>query len=121
MRRVLILFFISGLTGLNLTRCKSIPIQEKIIRQEQQNEEATDIAQKYIPVGKDRQTVVNALKNSSELLRKADQETQKAQAAEKAAEADASKWHWVKGIGITLGVGALAFCGLKMFRLFRPV
>lgn len=116
-----IVLFISGFTGLNLSRCKSYQIPEKIIRQEIENEEATQIAQRYIPAGKDQQKVVGALKNSSELLREAEKETQKAQAAEKAAESDAKKFRWIKGIAIAAGIALAVFGGFKAFRAISPI
>lgn len=80
MRRALILLFVSGFTGLSLTRCKSYDITRKIEDQRTENEEAKEIAEKFIPVGPHRDRVVNALDRSSKLL----SDTDKARQEEKA-------------------------------------
>jgi len=113
-----VFFIVAIIIALSLANCKSISIPEKIIKQEESNEEATQIAKKYIPVGQSQEKVVNALTESSRLLEQSNAETQKAQAAEKKAEADASKWRWVKGIGIALIAAA---AGFGVFKILRAV
>jgi hypothetical protein len=119
--RFAIVFFVSGLTGLFLSRCASPPLRTQIIDQQRNNEEAIEIAEKYIPQGKDRETVKNALAASSRLLEVTDKARTQAEVKAQEAEADAKKWRWLKGIAIASGVGLLIFGGFKAFRALRPV
>jgi len=114
--RFAIVFFVSGLTGLYLSRCASPPLRTQIIDQQRDNEEAEEIVKKYIPEGKDRTFIQNALSKSSELLDVADKARTKAEDTAKETEGDAEKWRWLKGIGLTL-ISAGAIFGV--FKLFR--
>lgn len=114
--RLAIVLFVSGFTGLTLTRCKSVTIREQVYEQRKENEKASEIVEKYIPEGRDRQAVKNALSKSTELLEMADKARTTAEADAKEAEADASKWRWLKGIGLAL-LSAGAIFGV--FRLFK--
>lgn len=114
--RLAIVLFISGFTGLCLTRCKSPQLKKEIIEQRIENEQATEIVKKYIPEGKDRTFIQNALSKSSELLEVADKARTKAEDTAKETEGDAEKWRWLKGIGLTL-ISAGAIFGV--FKLFR--
>lgn len=114
--RLAIVLFVSGFTGLTLTRCKSTPIRESVYEQRKENEKASEIVEKYIPQGKEREAVKRALSNSSKLLEVSDKARTEAETEAKEAEADASKWRWLKAIGLTL-LSAGAVFGL--FRLFR--
>lgn len=122
-----IVLFISGFTGLNLSQCKSYQIPEKIIRQEIENEEATQIAQRYIPAGKDQQKVVGALKNSSKLLVETDKARQEEKAEKEYQKAEAEKnagaartIFWTK-VAAGLALAALGFYGLKKFGEKIPI
>lgn len=125
--RLAIVLFISGFTGLNLSRCKSYQIPEKIIRQEIENEEAKEIVETYIPVGAHRDKVVNALKNSSKLLVETDKARQEEKAdkeketlrADKNAGA-ARTIFWAK-VAAGLALAALGFYGLKKFGEKIPI
>jgi len=120
MRHAALMFFVSGFTGLILTRCASPQLRTEIVEQQRNNEEAEEIVEKYIPKGKDRTTVTNALAKSTELLGLADKARSTAEAEAKEAEADAGKWHWIRNLGIAaLAAGAL-FGGFKLFRLVSP-
>lgn len=119
--RFAIVFFVSGLTGLSLSRCASPPLRTQIIDQQRNNEEAEEIVKKYIPEGEDRRTVTNALSKSSELLGMADKARTEAEVKATEAEADAKKWRWLKGLAIAGGVGFLIFGGFKAFRALGPV
>ena len=68
--RLVIVLFISGLTGLVLTRCASPQLRREIIEAQVENAEAVAVVQKYIPAGAERQRVERALSRSSELLEK---------------------------------------------------
>lgn len=125
--RLAIVLFISGFTGLNLSRCKSYQIPEKIIRQEIENEEAKEIVEAYIPMGPHRERVVNALENSSRLLKetdkarqeeKADKEKETLRADKNAGAAKTIFWAKVAG---GLAIAALGFYGLKKFGEKIPI
>lgn len=113
----LAVMFISAMTGLALIRCASPQLRPQILDQQRENEEATAIVKAYIPEGKDRRKVTDALAKSSELLEMADKARTEAEDKAKEAEADASKWRWAKGLAIAAGLAAVAFGG---FRVFRP-
>jgi len=119
--RLAIVLFISGFTGLCLTRCKSPQLKKEIIEQRIENEQATEIVKKYIPEGKDRTFIQNALSKSSELLEVADKARTKAEDTAKETEGDAKKWRWLKGIAIAAGIGLAVFGGFKAFRSFTPM
>lgn len=121
MRSALIVLFVSGFTGLCLTRCKSVPLKQEIIEQRIENEQAKDIVKKYIPQGKDRTFIENALSKSSELLEVADKARTTAEVKAEEAQADASKWRWLKGIAIACGLGLAVFGGFKAFRAISPI
>lgn len=125
--RLTLILFISCMTGINLTRCKSYDITQKIKDQRTDNEEAKEIAEKYIPVGPHRDRVINALDGSSKLL----VETDKARQAEKADKeketlradknAGAAKTiFWAKVAG-GLALAGLSFYGLKKFGSQIPI
>lgn len=125
--RVALILFISCMTGLNLTRCKSYDITQKIKEQRTENEEAKEIVETYIPVGPSRDKVVRALENSSKLL----SDTDKARQEEKAGKeketlradknAGAAKTiFWAKVAG-GIALAGLSFYGLKKFGEKIPI
>lgn len=115
MRSVIVLF-ISGLTGLVLTRCASPQLRREIVEAQVENAEAVSVVQKYIPAGVERQRVERALSRSSELLEKTEAARTEAETTAAEAQADASKWRWLKGLAIAGGVAALAFGAFRLFR-----
>ncbi len=80
------------------------------------NSNAAGIVEHYIPAGAHRDYVVNALNDSSELLKAVDTEREKAEVKANDNATAASKWRWVVGIGASLGLGALVFGALKLIR-----
>ena len=108
--------FISGLTGLVLTRCASPQLRRAIVEAQVENAEAVAVVQKYIPAGAERQRVERALSRSSELLEKAENARTEAETTAAEAQADASKWRWLKGLAIAGGLAALAFGAFRLFR-----
>lgn len=85
------------------SRCRSVPINQKIEEQKTKNEKAKQIAKKYIPVGELLDAVTGALDGSSELLYDTNKEREKEKAAKeeaqqdaKEAESEASTWRWLK-------------------------
>jgi hypothetical protein len=125
--RLAIVLFISCLTGLNLSRCKSYDITQKIKDQRTENEEAKEIVEAYIPIGANREKVVRALENSSKLL----SETDKARQAEKADKeketiradknAGAAKTIFWAKVASGLALAGLGFYGLKKFSEKIPI
>lgn len=125
--RLALILFISCMTGLNLTRCKSYDITQKIKEQRTENEEAKEIVETYIPVGPSRDKVVRALENSSKLLsdtdkarqeEKADKEKETLRADKNEGAARTIFWAKVAG-GIALA--GLSFYGLKKFGEKIPI
>lgn len=125
--RVALILFISCMTGLNLTRCKSYDITQKIKEQRTENEEAEEIVKTYIPVGANREKVVRALENSSKLLsdtdkarqeEKADKEKETLRADKNAGAAKTIFWAKVAG---GLAIAGLSFYGLKKFGAQIPI
>lgn len=125
--RFAIVFFVSGLTGLYLSRCASPPLRTQIIDQQRNNEEAEEIVEAYIPIGANREKVVRALENSSKLL----SETDKARQAEKADKeketiradknAGAAKTIFWAKVASGLALAGLGFYGLKKFSEKIPI
>lgn len=125
--RLALILFISCMTGLNLTRCKSYDITQKIKEQRTENEEAKEIVEAYIPVGANREKVVRALENSSKLLEttdkarqeeKADKEKETLRADKNAGAARTIFWAKVAG---GIAIAGLAFYGLKKFGSQIPI
>lgn len=114
--RPVIVLFISGLTGLVLNRCASPQLRREIVEAQVENAEAVAVVQKYIPAGAERQRVERALSRSSELLEKTEAARTEAETTAAEAQADASKWRWLKGLAIAGGVAALAFGAFRLFR-----
>ncbi len=113
------------------TRCRSIPINQKIEEQKTKNEKAKQIAKKYIPVGELLDAVTGALDGSSSLLHDTNKEREKEKAGKeearqeaKEARAEASTWRWIKRGFYVLGAAAIAWLiwsGLKKFGSKIPV
>lgn len=119
--RLVIVLFVSGFTGLCLTRCKSPQLKKEIIEQRIENDQAKEIVKKYIPEGKDRTFIERALSKSSELLEVADKARTEAEVKAEEAQADAKKWRWLKGLAIAGGLGLAIFGGFKAFRAISPL
>jgi len=107
MRRILILFFISGLTGLNLSRCKSIPIQQEAAGQIAVNKTAKQTVKESKMTPKEKAIVDNALDGSDKLIEK-----QSKTIVEKDAKIESLAWYqrffWyeVAALGtLLIGVG----------------
>lgn len=125
--RLAIVLFVSGFTGLCVTRCKSYDITQKIKEQRTENEEAKKIAKRYIPSGPYLARVVDALDGSSSLLSKTDKERQneKAKKEKETLRADknagaARTIFWAK-VAAGLSIAALGFYGLKKFGEKIPI
>lgn len=125
--RLAIILCISGLTGLNLTRCKSYDVTQKITEQRAQNEKAKEIAKKYVPLGPMLDSIITALDGSSELLVETDKERQKEKAGKEEekirADKNAGAAHtifWAK-VAAGLAIASLSFYGLKKFGQKIPI
>lgn len=96
------------------TRCRSIPINQKIEEQKTKNEKAKQIAKKYIPVGELLDAVTGALDGSSELLRDTNKarEEEKVRADKNQSAANLVFWAKVAAIAVAIGLGIY---GLKKF------
>ena len=125
--RFAIVFFVSGLTGLTLSRCKSYDVTQKITEQRTQNDKAKEIATKYIPIGPMLDSIITALDGSSELLVETDKERQKEKSGKEEEKIRADKnagaartIFWAKVAG-GLAIAGLSFYGLKKFGQKIPI
>lgn len=111
MRAALIVLFVSGFTGLNL-KCASIPVSEKIIRQEAVNTDAKELVKRSNLSPDEKTFVSKALDDSLHYARDENKRAQKADA-----EIDNLKPYRriVWGAGAAIGAALLFYAWRKFF------
>lgn len=111
MRAALIVLFVSGFTGLNL-KCKSIPVDEKIVRQESVNADAVEMVNRSNLTTHEKTFIGKALTDSLVMAR---DENKRATVAD--AKIDDLKPYrlMVWGIGSLIGAAGLFWAWRKFF------